>query len=233
MVTGVFTLTCKALSVNVAVAAPGSTATLAWTAAPAVFELDRATTTLSDAGPLKVTVPSARLPPKNPKRLAGAMVTVETEMGGTKVIKPVCVTEPRLAEMLTGVAAATALVATVKVAEVAPAGMVTDALGKKAPAGLSLASATTEPPAGAGPPSFTVPFTVEDPPTTKLESSPIRPSKGGLPMVLRAMYTAVPSTMARSGDPLRSKSPTANHLPPMNKFNPQSMGPPQGAGPPF
>ena len=187
IVTGVFAFTCKALSKNVAVAAPGSTVTLACTVAPAVFELDRVTKTVSDAGPLKVTVPRARFPPKNPKRAAGAMVTEETEMGGTTVNKPVWVTEPRVAEMLTGVAAATALVDTVNVAEVAPAGIVTDVPGKKTTAGLSLVSAITDPPAGAGPPNVTVQVTVEGPPTTKLESNRIRPSKGGLPMELRAI----------------------------------------------
>ena len=65
------------------------------------------------------------------------MLTEEAEK------KPVWVTEPRVAEMLTGVAAATALVDTVNVAEVAPAGIVTDVPGKKTTVGLSLVTAIT------------------------------------------------------------------------------------------
>ena len=69
-----------------------------------------------------------------------------------------------MAEMVTEVDAATALVATVKVALVAPAGTVTLA-GTVATVVLLLERLTTAPPAGAAPLSVTVPWE-EFPPAT-------------------------------------------------------------------
>jgi hypothetical protein len=67
------------------------------------------------------------------------------------------------AESVTRVVAATLLVATANVAEVDPAGIVTDA-GTVA-AGELVVSLTTAPPVGAGPPRVTVPRTLEPPVT--------------------------------------------------------------------
>jgi len=66
--------------------------------------------------------------------------------------------------MFTFVAADTALLLTVNVAEVAPAATVTEA-GTVAAAVLLLVSATTAPPAGAAEPSFTVPVLLAPPAT--------------------------------------------------------------------
>jgi hypothetical protein len=81
--------------------------------------------------------------------------------------------------MLTGVAAVTAKVVTVKVALAAPAGMVTLA-GTVATAGMLLMSVTTAPPVRAGPLSVTL--AVEgDPPLTLVgfSESEVRVGPGG------------------------------------------------------
>ena len=65
--------------------------------------------------------------------------------------------------MVAGVDAATAWLATAKVAEVAPAGIVTDA-GTVAAAELELSS-TLAPPVGAGPPRVAVPCALTPPVT--------------------------------------------------------------------
>ena len=79
---------------------------------------------------------------------------------------------------MTGVDTATALVVTVKVALMAPAGTVTPLDGTLAAAILLLESVTWAPPAGAGPLSVTVP--VEDcaPPTTLVGFS-VSDERGG------------------------------------------------------
>ena len=80
---------------------------------------------------------------------------------------------------MTGVDAATALVVTVKVALMAPAGTVTPLDGTLAAAILLLESVTWAPPAGAGPLSVTVPVEDCKPPTTLVGFSVSDESGGG------------------------------------------------------
>jgi hypothetical protein len=128
---------------NVAVAEPAPTVTLAGTVALVLLE-DRLTTVPpGPAGPAKVTVPTAAVPPKT---VAGAVVTPSSVAG---VIVNVAVADwpPEAAVMVADVLADTAEVATVKVAVVAPPGTVTNA-GAVAD-GLLLNRDTATPPAGA------------------------------------------------------------------------------------
>ena len=79
---------------------------------------------------------------------------------------------------MTGVDAATALVVTVKVALMAPAGTVTPLDGTLAAAILLLESVTWAPPAGAGPLKVTVPVEDCTPPTTLVGFS-VNDERGG------------------------------------------------------
>src|SRR6266513_488778 len=134
MVTVVDAVTTLVLTVKVAVVAPAGTATLEATlAAPLLLESATCEPPVG-AGPLRVTVSEA-----------------------------VLVTPPWAAEIATVVDAATALVLTVKVALVAPAG--TAKLEGTLAAPLLLESATCAPPAGAAPLNVTVPVE-EFPPVT-------------------------------------------------------------------
>ena len=100
---------------------------------------------LDPAGPLKVTVPVADAPPTTDVGLI-AMLDRLTAAGLT--VKFAVNVSPRVAEMITAVAAETAVVVTVKVSVVDPAGTVTVA-GATAAALLD-ESVTTSPPVGAG-----------------------------------------------------------------------------------
>src|SRR6267143_1662515 len=166
--TGVFTVTARALRGKVAVVAPGATETPAGSAITEGFSLAKLTSTPSAAAPLKVTVPTAGLPPNIPKRLAGATETEEMANGGTTVKRPFSVTRSRVAAIVTGVDAATAAVEMLNVAARDPAGTVTVLPPGNDAAGSLLDSVTSAPPARAGPSRETVPDTVVAPPTTNL-----------------------------------------------------------------
>jgi hypothetical protein len=112
------------------------------------------------AAPLSVTVPVALAPLA---RLVGLTVSIETCKGLT-VSDAVLVTLPNAAVIVTGLAALTLFVVTVKVAVVIPEGTVTDA-GTVAAAVLLLARLTVNPPAGARLETVTVPFEVIPPKT--------------------------------------------------------------------
>src|SRR5437016_4554216 len=186
--TGVSAVTARALRLKVAVVAPGLTETLAGSARTASFALAKLTTTPSAAGPLNVTVPTAGLPPNIPKRLAGETETEERANGGTTVKRPFRVTRSLVAEIVTGVDAATAAVEMLNVAACDPAGITTVFPSGKDAAGSLLDSVTNAPPASAGPPSATVPGTVVAPPTTECTRFVNRAtfaSNGGRPDVLR------------------------------------------------
>jgi hypothetical protein len=169
MVTGVTTVTELVVTVNVALVAPAATVTLAGTAAPDAL-LERETTAPPlGAAPLSVTVPVDDDPPFT---VAGLSATEDSAaaVAGFTVSEAVFVVPLYEAEMVTGVAAVTALVVTVNVALVAPAATVTLA-GTAAPDAL-LERETTAPPLGAAPLSVTVPVDAA-PPLMLVGLSPI------------------------------------------------------------
>jgi hypothetical protein len=125
IVTGVDAVTAVVFTVNVALVAPAATVTLAGTVAAAA-PLERLTTApLLGAGPLSVTVPVEEEPPVT---LLG-LSTIEDRVGGVPagvtVSVAVCVDVPRVALIVTGVDAVTAVVFTVNVALLAPEATVT------------------------------------------------------------------------------------------------------------
>jgi len=121
------------------------------------------TTPPAGAGPLRVTVPVAVLPPHT---VVGLIVSDWSVTLGAGLTVRVAVREtpPAEAVIVTLVALETARVETVKVALVVPAGTVT-VLGTVATLGLLLLRFTTNPPDGAGAVRVTVPVLLL-PPTT-------------------------------------------------------------------
>src|SRR5882762_124532 len=170
--TGVSAVTASALRLKVPVVSPGLTETLAGNAITAGFALVKLTTTPSEAGPLNVTVPMAGLPPNIPKRLAGETETEEMANGGTTVKWPFNVTRSWVAEIVTGVVAATAAVEMLNVAACDPAGIVTVFPPGKNAAGSLLDSVTnaSKSAGGRSKERETVPVTVDAPPTTDVAS---------------------------------------------------------------
>ena len=156
-------ITILVVTVNVALVAPAGTVTLAGTLA-AVLSLEmRTCEPPAGAGPFRVTVP-VDVPSGPPMTLLGVRTSEETA-GGRTVRMAVRVPPPKEAEIVTEVAAATALVVSVKLAVVAPAGTVTPCAGTLA-AALLLDKRTCAPPAGAGPFSVTMPVGEEVAPET-------------------------------------------------------------------
>ena len=126
IVTEVEAVTVLVVTVKVALVAPAGTVTLEGTCAAPVLPLESATCAPPDgAAPLKLTVPVEDCEP--PTTLDGfnvSEVSVGSD-GGVTVRDAVTVAPPKDAEIVTEVEAVTALVVTVKVALVAPAGTVT------------------------------------------------------------------------------------------------------------
>jgi hypothetical protein len=147
--------------VKEAVVVPAATVTPVGTWAADVLLLDSATTAPeAGAGPLSVTVPVEELP------LITDVGLTETPFNTAAVtVNEVLAVVPSVPEILSAVSLATALVAMVNVAVVAPAATVTLA-GTCAAATLLLDNVTTAPPAGAGPVRVTVPVD-EVPPITE------------------------------------------------------------------
>jgi hypothetical protein len=145
MVTEAVAATGAVVVVNVTPVAPAGTVTEDGTAATEESLLDKdMATPLLGAGPLRITVPVEELPPVN---LAGAIET-DVRVGGRTVREAVWVAPLEAAVMVMAVDAATAVVATVNVALVAPAGTVTEG-GRAATEGSLLDKETTAPPLGA------------------------------------------------------------------------------------
>ena len=158
--------TILVLTVKLALMEPAGTVTLEGTCAAVVLLLESATCAPPEgAAALKVTVPVEDCEP--PTTVAGFVVRDASigEGGGFTVREAVFVTPPKDAEMVTEVDAATALVVTVNVAEVAPAGTVT-LEGTCATVVSLLDSETCAPLEGAAALKVTVPVEDCEPPTT-------------------------------------------------------------------
>ena len=159
MVTEVDEATPVVLTVNVAEVAPASTVTVAGSVALTLLELRLMTAPPGPAGPLSVTLPVEDVPP----RTEDGVTVMPARPAGLTVKVADLLVAPNVAEIVTVVAADTAVVLTVKVAELAPAGTVT-VTGKVAVALLE-ERLTTMPPVPAAPVKVTVPVE-ELPPVT-------------------------------------------------------------------
>lgn len=180
MVTSVGADTGVVVTVKVAELAPAATVTVAGTVAVAGSLLLRVTTNPpAGAGPLRFTVPAAVSPPVTELGVSVNPVSA----GGFTVTEALALLPFEVAVISAVVAAATGDVATVKPAEVAPPGTVTDA-GAVA-AGSLLVRPTISPPAGAVEPSVTVPET--DAPPITLEGATATPVTAGGPTVSVAL----------------------------------------------
>jgi len=144
-------VTVPVVTVNVAALLPPGTVTLSGTVA-AVLPLESVTAAPpTGAAPLTVTVPTADEPAA---RLAGFNVSAVsvTAGGGGVTVKTAFAPPPLIdAEMVAVCVAVTALVATVNVALVAPAGTFTKTCVGFATTGWVLLGLMFTPPAGAGP----------------------------------------------------------------------------------
>ena len=161
-------VTALELTANEALVAPAATVTLEGTLATAGLLLDMVIRAPpAGAGPLNVTVPVEDWTP--PTTLVGFKLSDERVTGGggagLTVSEADLVAPLYVADMLTTVETATALVVTVNAAVVDPAATVT-LEGTLATAGLLLDMVIRAPPAGAA--ALRVTVTVEDcePPTT-------------------------------------------------------------------
>jgi hypothetical protein len=161
MVEDVVAVTFLVETVKVTVVAPAGTVTDAATVA-AVVLLDFSVTTVppAGAGPFKVIVPVLEAPPFTD---VGFSTNVIGAHVGVTWRTAFCETALYVPVMFTLATAVTLTVVIANVADVAPAGTVTEA-GTFADT-LELVSVTTTPPAGAAPLSVTVPVTPA-PPTT-------------------------------------------------------------------
>ena len=163
MVTVVMEKAERVWMVKRALVAPAGIVTLLGTLARLELLRSCTTTPPAGAGPLRVTVPVAVLPPQTE---VGLIVSDWSVTLGEGLTVRVAVREmpPADAVIVTLVALETARVETVKVALVVPAGTVT-VLGTVATLGLLLLRFTTNPPDGAGAVRVTVPVLLL-PPTT-------------------------------------------------------------------
>ena len=165
IVTGVEAVTAVVVMEKFALSAPAATVTLAGTLATVVLVLDSVTMAPpGGAAEVKVTVPVLPAPPTT---LVGLTVTDDRLAGGgagLTVSTAVREAPPKVPEIVTGVAAVTAVVVIEKFALSAPAATVTLA-GTLATVVLLLDSVTIAPPVGAAVVNVAVPV-LPAPPTT-------------------------------------------------------------------
>ena len=165
IVTVVVAVTALVLTLKVAVVEPAATVTLVGTVAAAALLLDRVTLVPPlGAAFVSVTVAVEELPPIT---VTGLNVSPDAaaEVEDVCTVNEAVTLAPAVAEIVTVVVAATALVLTLKVAVVEPAATVTLA-GTVAAAALLLDRVTLVPPLGAAFVSVTV--AVEEAPPVKL-----------------------------------------------------------------
>ena len=155
IVTDVAVATAVVAIEKFAVSAPAATVTLAGTLATVALLLDSVTTAALAGAAVKVTVPVLALPPVTLVGLTVNKDKLDAAGGGLTVNTAVRVTPAKVAEIVTGVEAVTAVVVMVKVALVAPAATVTLA-GAAATVALALLRLTTVP-VGAAAVKVTVP----------------------------------------------------------------------------
>ena len=159
MVTTVEADTPNVVTVNVLVLVAAMTVADARTVATAMFDEESVTRApVPTAFPVSVTVPVELFPPTTGD---GAALTAESTAGST-VKEPVFVTPAYVPEIVRDEDAATPSVVTVKVVDIVPAVIVTDA-GTVAAAVLELLSVTRAPPVGAFAVRVTVPVTLFPP----------------------------------------------------------------------
>src|SRR5437867_1274315 len=171
MIAGVEAVTEVVVTVKVALVAPAGTMILTGTVAAVELHESETDPPPLGAGALKVTVPVAEVPPTT---LVGLNDTVERTgpgggggaVGGGFRFRAARTNTPSVPVMMTCVNTPTALVFTVKVALVVPAGTVTLG-GTVTTAVLLLVSGTNAPPSGAGARNTTAPV-LEVPPSTVL-----------------------------------------------------------------
>ena len=153
IVTEVVAVTGDVVTVNVAEVWPAASVTLAGTVATAELLLvGEQTVPPAGAGPVRVTLALEELPPTTGDGVRVTLAGTGTLMLSTAVFV-VLVYEPLI---VTVVLALTVVVAIVKVADLAPAGIVTE-FGTVALAVLLLLKVTTAPPVGATPLRVAVP----------------------------------------------------------------------------
>src|ERR1041385_897713 len=156
--------------VNVALATPAGTRTVAGTAATAGFVLESVTGVSPPIAEASVTVPCRDWPPttRDWERVSETSCLPDGA-GCTTVTSADCVRPPNEPEMRTETGKATVCPVTANVAVVAPAGTVTLA-GTVATVASALDSATAAPPAGGAAGAVTVPVTVFPPLTDVADS---------------------------------------------------------------